>query len=61
MPRSKGLQVILAGAPASGKGTQCEMIAEEYGLVHLSTGDMLRAAVAEGTELGTTLLEFMSR
>mmetsp|Transcript_43699 Transcript_43699/g.71324 ORF Transcript_43699/g.71324 Transcript_43699/m.71324 type:complete len:739 (+) Transcript_43699:105-2321(+) len=52
MPRSKGLQVILAGAPASGKGTQCEMIAEEYGLVHLSTGDMLRAAVAEGTELG---------
>ena len=46
------LRVIIAGAPASGKGTQCEFLREEYGLVHLSTGDMLRAAVAEGTEIG---------
>jgi len=46
------LGVIISGAPASGKGTQCEFIRETFGLVHLSTGDMLRAAVAAGTELG---------
>ncbi|GBG30984.1 Adenylate kinase [Hondaea fermentalgiana] len=46
------LGVIISGAPASGKGTQCEYIREAFGLVHLSTGDMLRAAVAAGTELG---------
>ena len=38
--------IIIAGAPASGKGTQCEVIKEKLGVVHLSTGDMLRAAVA---------------
>ena len=46
------LGVIIAGAPASGKGTQCEKIRAEFGLVHLSTGDMLRAAVAAGSEVG---------
>eukprot|EP00605_Chrysophyceae_sp_TOSAG23-4_P001433 GSChrysophyteH1.ASY1.ANO1.1561.1 assembled CDS len=45
-------KIIIAGAPASGKGTQCEFIKEEFGCVHLSTGDMLRAAVAAGTDLG---------
>jgi len=45
-------KIIIAGAPASGKGTQCEMLVEKYGVVHLSTGDMLRAAVQEGSELG---------
>ena len=45
-------KIILAGAPASGKGTQCEFIKAEYGCVHLSTGDMLRAAVKAGTPLG---------
>ncbi len=49
---SRGLKLIIAGAPASGKGTQCEVIKERYGVVHLSTGDMLRAAVAAGTEVG---------
>jgi len=48
----KPLKIIIAGAPAAGKGTQCEMIKAKYGVVHLSTGDMLRAAVKEGTELG---------
>lgn len=43
---------IIAGAPASGKGTQCEGIVEAYGLTHISTGDMLRAAVKAGTETG---------
>ena len=47
------LNVIIAGAPASGKGTQCEKIVAKYGLVHLSTGDCLREAAAdEGNELG---------
>lgn len=45
-------KIIIAGAPASGKGTQCEFIKAEYGCVHLSTGDMLRAAVKAGTPLG---------
>jgi len=51
--------IIIAGAPASGKGTQCEMIKEKYGVVHLSTGDMLRAAVAAGTEVGNLAKEYM--
>jgi adenylate kinase len=45
-------KIIIAGAPASGKGTQCEFIKEVFGCVHLSTGDMLRAAVVAGTPLG---------
>ena len=52
-------KIVIAGAPASGKGTQCEMISETYGVVHLSTGDMLRAAVQDGTPLGVTAKEFM--
>jgi len=53
------VKLIIAGAPASGKGTQCEVIKEKYGVVHLSTGDMLRAAVAAGTEVGKLAKEFM--
>ena len=45
-------KIIIAGAPASGKGTQCERIKDYFGCVHLSTGDMLRAAVASGSEVG---------
>lgn len=44
--------MIILGRQGSGKGTQAARIAEQYGVVHISTGDMLRAAVAEGTELG---------
>jgi adenylate kinase len=44
--------VILFGPPASGKGTQAKRIHEKYGIAHLSTGDMLRAAIAQGTEIG---------
>ena len=56
---SDGLKVIICGAPASGKGTQCELLKEQYGLVHLSTGDMLRAAVKDGTEVGLKAKEAM--
>jgi adenylate kinase len=58
--KKKPLKIIIAGAPASGKGTQCEIIQEKYGVVHLSTGDMLRAAVKAETELGKKAKEFMN-
>ena len=44
--------VVLFGPPAAGKGTQAKRIHEKYGIAHLSTGDMLRAAIAAGTEVG---------
>jgi adenylate kinase len=56
---SAALRVIIAGAPASGKGTQCELIKAKFGLVHLSTGDMLRSAVAAGSEVGIKAKEYM--
>lgn len=56
---SSASKVIIAGAPASGKGTQCALIKEAIGCVHLSTGDMLREAVAKGTEVGKLAKGFM--
>ncbi|XP_042397694.1 adenylate kinase 5, chloroplastic-like isoform X1 [Zingiber officinale] len=53
------LKVMISGAPASGKGTQCEMIVKKYGLVHISTGDLLRSEVAAETEIGKKAKEFM--
>ena len=52
-------RIVIAGAPAAGKGTQCEIIKSEFGVVHLSTGDILRAAVKEGTELGIKAKSYM--
>lgn len=57
--RLHAVNIIIAGAPASGKGTQCEIIKEEFGVVHLSTGDMLRAAVVAGTDVGKKAKDFM--
>ena len=53
------LRIIICGAPASGKGTQCEKIKEKYGVVHISTGDALRAEVTAGSELGKVAKEAM--
>ncbi|XP_050881230.1 adenylate kinase 5, chloroplastic isoform X2 [Lathyrus oleraceus] len=57
---SEPLKVMISGAPASGKGTQCELIVTKYGLVHISTGDLLRQEVAAGTEIGNKAKEFMN-
>ena len=46
------LNIALFGPPGAGKGTQAKRIAEKYNLAHLSTGDMIRREIAEGTELG---------
>jgi adenylate kinase len=56
---ARPVRIIISGAPASGKGTQCEKIRERYGVVHLSTGDMLRAAVAAETDVGLQAKEYM--
>jgi adenylate kinase len=53
------LYLILLGAPGSGKGTQAKVLAERFRWLHLSTGDMLREAVAGGTELGKKAKGFM--
>ncbi len=46
------VRLVILGRQGSGKGTQCARLVEELGPLHISTGDMLRSAVAEGTELG---------
>ena len=53
------MRVILLGAPGAGKGTQAQFIMEAYGIPQISTGDMLRAAIKNGTELGLKVKEVM--
>ena len=55
------LNIVIFGAPGSGKGTQSEMIAERYGLKHLSTGEILREEIASSTELGKLADSYMSK
>ncbi|MGD0582896.1 MAG: adenylate kinase [Bacteroidales bacterium] len=55
------LNFLIFGPPGSGKGTQSVKLAEKFNLVHLSTGDMLRAEIAAGTELGKKMSSIMSK
>ena len=53
------MKLIMLGAPGAGKGTQAKMIAKEYGIPHISTGDIFRANIKEGTELGKEAKTYM--
>ena len=53
------MKIIMLGAPGAGKGTQAKKIAEKYSIPHISTGDMFRAAVSAGTELGKEAKKYM--
>ena len=54
-------RLLFLGPPGAGKGTQAQLLASANGLFHLSTGDLLRAEVAAGTELGHQAEEVMAR
>ncbi len=53
------MKVIMLGAPGAGKGTQAKMIADRYGVPHISTGDIFRANIKSGTELGMEAKKYM--
>ena len=55
------LNIVLFGPPGSGKGTQSELIVEKYGLLHLSTGDLLRKHLVKGTDLGKLAQNYMDQ
>ncbi len=55
------MNLLILGAPGAGKGTQAKFLAEKYNILHISTGDLLRAEVREATELGLKIKDIMDR
>ena len=55
------MNLILLGAPGAGKGTQATKIAERYGLVHISTGDIFRANIKNGTKIGLLAKSYIDK
>ncbi|KAJ8759471.1 hypothetical protein K2173_007083 [Erythroxylum novogranatense] len=55
------LKIMISRAPASGKGTQCELITKKYGLMHIAAGDLLRTEIASGSENGKRAKENMEK
>lgn len=55
------MKIIMLGAPGAGKGTQAKMIAEKYGVPHVSTGDIFRANIKNGTQLGMEAKKYMDQ
>jgi len=55
------MKIIMLGAPGAGKGTQAKMIANKYSIPHISTGDIFRANIKEGTELGKKAKTYMDK
>ena len=55
------MKIVMLGAPGAGKGTQAKMIAEKYGIPHISTGDIFRANIKNGTELGMEAKKYMDQ
>lgn len=55
------MKIIMLGAPGAGKGTQAKKIAEKYGIPHISTGDIFRANIKNGTELGKKAKTYMDQ
>lgn len=53
------MKIIMLGAPGAGKGTQAKMIADKYGIPHISTGDIFRANIKNGTQLGAEAKKYM--
>ncbi|MFC1643941.1 adenylate kinase [Candidatus Omnitrophota bacterium] len=61
MTEKARINLVLLGPPGAGKGTQAVILAREYHLLHVSTGDMLREAIKEGTEIGKEAESFMNK
>lgn len=55
------MKIIMLGAPGAGKGTQAKLIAQKYGIPHISTGDIFRANIKEGTDLGKEAKGYMDK